>query len=73
LSIETTTGDIELEHCNAATLYIKATTGDIKASLLSEKTFIASATTGDVRVPQGGSGGECEIKTTTGDINVTVK
>lgn len=73
IRIECTTGDVTLTSCDAGELYIKTTTGDVEASLLSEKVCIAKATTGSVNVPSFGSGGVCEIKTTSGDIKVNIK
>ena len=73
LSVKRTTGDITLVGVDAKEIYVKTTTGNVKGSLLSGKTFDADATTGKVRVPQDTEGGRCEIKTTTGDIEITVK
>ncbi len=68
ISIERSTGEIEVDKCDAPELYLKTTTGDVCGSLLSEKIFITQTTTGRVSVPKSASGGKCEIKTTTGDI-----
>ena len=73
INISATTGDISLYQCDADELYLKATTGDITGSLLSGKVFVAKSTTGDIDVPQGTTGGKCEIKVTTGDINMKIK
>ena len=72
LAMQSSTGDIFLEGCDANRLKIKTTTGDVKGWLLSPKTFIATANTGEVRVPQTTTGGLCEITTGTGDIDVDV-
>ena len=71
-SIQRTTGDVNLDRCDASEIYIKTTTGDVKGSLLSEKNFIAQTNTGNVTVPRIGSGGICQIDTTTGDIYITL-
>ena len=73
ISVERTTGDIELEGCDAAELWLKTSTGDVEGSLLTEKIFIASSSTGDVEVPRSTSGGRCEISTSTGDIEIEIK
>lgn len=73
IAISATTGDISLYQCDADELYLKATTGDITGSLLSDKVFVAKSTTGDIDVPQSTTGGKCEIKVTTGDINIEIK
>lgn len=72
LSIERTSGDVELEACDAAKIYIKTSTGDVEGTLLSDKTFSVHTSTGDVRVPDGSSGGKCEITTSTGDIEIRI-
>ena len=73
LSVERSTGDITIDGCDAGELYLKATTGDITGSLLTDKVFVAKSTTGDIDVPQGTTGGKCEIKVTTGDIKIKIK
>ena len=71
-SIQRTTGDVNLDRCDASEIYIKTTTGDVNGSLLSEKNFIAQTNTGDVTVPRICSGGICQIDTSTGDIYITL-
>lgn len=73
ISIERSTGDIEFDRCDGGEIFIETTTGDVEGSFLSGKIFTVSSTTGDVRVPQSTSGGKCEIKVTTGDIEITVE
>ena len=73
LDIKRTTGDVNLDGCDAGELCIKVTTGDVKGSLLSEKVFAVKTSTGDKDVPKTTSGGLCEITTTTGDIIITIK
>ena len=72
LSAKTNSGDVTLKACDAQTLEINTTTGDVFGTLLSQKIFDADATTGDVAVPTSGSGGTCKIRTTTGDITVSI-
>lgn len=71
-SIEADTGDVRFEKSDASEIYVKTSTGDVKGSLLSEKIFIAETSTGKINVPKTTSGGRCEIKTSTGDIKLTV-
>ena len=73
LNVKCTTGDVVFDKCDAGEIYVKTTTGDITGSLLSEKVFLTKTTTGDISVPQTVSGGKCELKTTTGDIKITVE
>jgi DUF4097 and DUF4098 domain-containing protein YvlB len=72
LAMQSRTGDIALEGCDANRLKIKTTTGDVKGWLLSPKVFLATANTGKVNVAQTTAGGLCEITTGTGDIDVDV-
>lgn len=69
-TIKTTTGDVELEDFDAANIYIKVTSGNVVGTILSSKNFNAASITGDVKVPQTTEGGICEIKATTGNINI---
>ena len=72
LAMQSSTGDIFLEGCDANRLKIKTSTGDVKGWLLSPKVFIAKTNTGKVNVAQTTAGGLCEITTETGDIDVDV-
>lgn len=69
---ESSTGDICLERFDADSLRIETSTGDVTGTLLSEKIFVTETDTGRVRVPRGSSGGRCEIRTNTGDIELTI-
>ncbi len=72
-NIECTTGDIIFDKCDAGVIFAGTTTGDISGSLLSEKVFITKTSTGRISVPQTLSGGKCELKTTTGDIKISLQ
>ena len=72
MSIRLTTGDVQLDSCDAGEIFIKTSTGDVWGRLLSEKIFTAKSSTGDVRVPKTSTGGKCEIRTSTGDIQVEI-
>ena len=73
LTIKRTTGDVELDRCDAGEIYITTSTGDVEGSLLSEKVFIINTDIGDKSVPNTISGGRCEISTNTGDIEIALK
>ena len=68
ISIERSTGDVDLESSDANEIYVKTSTGDISGSLRSEKIFFAESSTGEVSVPQSMTGGKCELISSTGDI-----
>ncbi|MCR5674883.1 MAG: DUF4097 domain-containing protein [Lachnospiraceae bacterium] len=67
------TGDVEFDDSDAASISIETSTGDVSGTLLSDKSFTALSVTGDVEVPLSGTGGSCEITTTTGDIEIAVR
>ena len=71
--IKTTTGDITLNKCDASYIKINTTTGDIECILLSNKNFIVSTVTGDYNVPSSIGESNCELTTTTGDIDVEIE
>ncbi len=73
IAVERSTGDITLIDSDAAELNINTTTGDVTGTLLSAKVFITKATTGRIDVPTSTTGGKCEIRTTTGDIRISIK
>lgn len=72
-SIKRSTGAIRLEGSDAGEIYVKTSTGSVKGTLLSEKVFITETNTGRIRVPKSVNGGRCEIKTSTGDIDVDIQ
>lgn len=71
-SIERNAGNVKFDVCDAAEIYVKTDTGDVTGSLLTEKVFITQTDMGNVDVPKTVSGGKCEIKTDTGDINISI-
>lgn len=73
VSIERSTGDILFDGSDAAELSVKTSTGDVTGTLLSEKVFITETGTGSVNVPKTITGGRCEIKTSTGDIQIEIR
>ena len=72
-SIERSTGDVKFEAADASEIFVETSTGDVCGSLMSEKFFITESDTGSSDVPQTLSGGKCEVKTSTGDIKITVE
>ena len=73
MSINMSTGDVIFDGCDAAEVIIETTTGDIKGSFLTDKIIFTDSTTGDVDVPRLTVGGRCDVKTTTGDIEIEIK
>ena len=73
LNVISDTGDIHFALSDADTIYVRTSTGDVTGTLLSEKIFTTHTSTGKVRVPNSRSGGVCEIKTSTGDIEIEIE
>ena len=73
ISIKRSTGDVKLDRSDAAELFVETDTGDVTGTLLSDKVFVVETDTGSVDVPKTITGGKCEIITSTGDINISVK
>ncbi len=71
-SVESDTGCVKFESCDAGSMMMKTNTGDITGTLLSEKIFFAESTLGDVDVPKTASGGMCELTSDTGDIRIAL-
>lgn len=72
-SITRSTGDVNLDACDAAEIYIETSTGSVRGTLLSDKNFITNSATGTIDVPKTATGGLCEINTGTGDIRIQIK
>lgn len=73
-SINTTSGDFEFSRCDAANIKILTVSGDVRGSFLTDKYFTTSTVSGDLRHPKSVSdAGVCDIKTTSGDVKITVE
>ena len=73
IEVTRSTGNVELNKCNAASLTITTGTGNVSGTLLSEKTFITRTSTGRVRVPETTAPGICRVTTSTGNISFSVQ
>lgn len=72
ISINKSTGNVVFDKCDAAEIAVKTTTGSVKGSFVSDKVFNVSTSTGKIDVPKTVTGGKCEIKTTTGNILISI-
>lgn len=72
-SIKRSTGKVKFDACDAAEIFVETDTGDVTGTLLSEKLFFVESDTGNIDVPQNITGGRCEIKTDTGDIELDIQ
>lgn len=74
IQIKTSTGNVRFEDADAETLNIETDTGSVKGTLLTSKIFDIDTDTGSKKYPKGSTtGGLCEIKTDTGDIDISIK
>lgn len=74
MTVKNGTGDVEFERCDAQSVDIRTSTGDIEGSFLSGKMFDAKSSTGDINLPQSDrNGGDCYLKTSTGDIEIKIE
>lgn len=73
ISITTSTGDVKLDGIDGPAIKIKTATGDVNGTVLSPKAFQTKTSTGSVVVPSDSASQTCEITTSTGDINMSVK
>ena len=73
LKMKSTSGDIDFYSCDAGELQIEASSGDVDGSLLSENIFSTSSKSGDIKVPKSSGGEICDVTTSSGDIEITIK
>jgi DUF4097 and DUF4098 domain-containing protein YvlB len=71
--IKTSTGDVKLNLSDAKEINIETDTGRVEGSLLSEKIFKCESSSGSIKVPHTTSGGICKIRTSTGNIIITIE
>lgn len=72
MKLETDTGSISLDRCDAGKIEIESDTGSVTGTLLTEKVFTVKSSTGRIDVPESTFGGECRIKTDTGNITISI-
>jgi DUF4097 and DUF4098 domain-containing protein YvlB len=73
IELKTSTGSIKLIDSDANTLNIESSTGSVTGNLKTDKTFNVESSTGKKDYPQHTTGGECKIKTSTGNIKIEIK
>lgn len=71
LKIQTETGDITFDRCDAVSMDIKADTGDVTGTFRTPKIIYADTDTGRINVSRATEGGLCDITTGTGDIEIS--
>ena len=70
LQIKTDTGNVTFNESDAESVYIKTNTGSVSGSFLTDKKYVTKSDTGNINVPNSSEGGQCEITTDTGNINI---
>ena len=70
--ITRSTGNVSFESCDADSISVSTSTGNVTGTLRSEKIFFAKTSTGSVHVPECMTGGRCDIKTSTGNIDIEI-
>lgn len=70
--IKTSTGDVKLNLSDADSIEITTDTGRVDAILLTEKIFKCESSSGNIKIPDTHSGGNCRVKTSTGNIHITI-
>jgi DUF4097 and DUF4098 domain-containing protein YvlB len=73
MDAKTASGDINLKSCDAMSLNFKTGSGDVTGTLKTAKSFDADTGSGDIKVPADGNGGNCVIRTGSGDIEIEVE
>ncbi len=68
--LEAGSGNITLTACDSGSYEIRTSSGNVKGSILTPKVFLAKANSGNVRVPDTTSGGECRVKTGSGNVHL---
>ena len=72
LRIETDTGDVSFDRSDAPEVRVETDTGDVTGTLLTPKAFEADTHTGRVKLPSSEPGGRCELKSDTGDFEISI-
>lgn len=65
-------GNVKMNRCDGGDLNIRTSGGNVSGTLLSDKVFITDTSSGRVNVPHTATGGVCEIKTNSGNIDISI-
>lgn len=68
--VSSASGDVSFERLDAASVTISTASGDVTGTMAGEMRYTIKTASGDVDVPETGSGGECSITTSSGDIEI---
>ena len=73
MNVETTTGDIAFNDCLCQNINLTTSSGDVDGSLIGHMQIDAKSNSGKIEVDKDYQGGICQVRTTTGDIKITLK
>ncbi len=68
--MHSTSGDITLEAFDSGESNLWSTSGSIYGEFLTSKNFITDSASGTIKAPIGGTGGNCLVRTNSGDITL---
>lgn len=72
IAIETYTGNVKFEECDASEVFIETDTGNVTGSFVTDKVVFAESDTGNIDIPKVIADEKCEIITETGNIKITI-
>ena len=70
LDLEVSSGDVEMDKCDADNMSISASSGTIEGTVLSKFDYEISVSSGDTKVPDNGNDGTCKITVGSGDVRI---
>ena len=73
IAIETDTGNVKFEECDASEVFIETDTGNVTGSFVTDKVVFAESNTGNIDIPKVIADEKCEIITDTGNIKITIE
>ncbi len=73
LTVSGKSGNLTFTDFDASYIDIITTSGNVDCALRTGKRFDVASERGDVEIPDSEDGGQCRIRTSTGDIKVSIK
>lgn len=72
ISVRTLSGSVIFDGCDAEEVSVETLSGSVSGTLLTEKIFFTETNSGNVDVPFFTEGGVCRVKTSSGNIKISV-
>ena len=74
LSASTDSGSVKFVNADAQRMSVETVSGSVTGTLRTDKVFNVKTTSGNVKTPRSAAGGgECDIQTISGDVNITIE